>query len=100
MTETTSAHSTCQTPTPRRRERSHRTLAAWFFASLFLVAIAVSIGAAGCASPRKSDIPESRFQSDAKLAEGRVVFMHNCNQCHVLGGPGLGPGINDKPLPA
>jgi mono/diheme cytochrome c family protein len=29
-----------------------------------------------------------------------MVFMHQCNQCHILGGPGLGPGLNDKPLPA
>jgi mono/diheme cytochrome c family protein len=71
---------------------------------LIVIAFACTVGAAltgaGCASARKSEIPESRFQADAKLAEGRLVFMHTCNQCHVLGGPGLGPGINDKPLPA
>jgi len=61
---------------------------------------AAALAAPGCSSARKSEIPESQFQSDPQLAQGRVVFMHNCNQCHVLGGPGLGPALNDKPLPA
>ena len=63
-------------------------------------AVAALAAGPGCSSARKSEIPESQFQADALLAQGRVVFMHNCNQCHVLGGPGLGPAINDKPLPA
>ena len=53
----------------------------------------------GCGESRKGDLSEDRFRQDQQLAQGRVVFMHNCNQCHVLGGPGLGPGLNDKPLP-
>ena len=69
-------------------------------AALLATAAALAGAGLGCGSARKSEIPESQFQSDSQLAQGRVVFMHNCNQCHVLGGPGLGPALNDKPLPA
>jgi mono/diheme cytochrome c family protein len=31
--------------------------------------------------------------------EGRRVFMQHCHACHVLGEGGLGPPLNDKPLP-
>jgi mono/diheme cytochrome c family protein len=53
----------------------------------------------GCGESRKGDLSEDRFRQDPQLAQGRVVFMHNCNQCHVQGGAGLGPAIVDKPLP-
>jgi len=65
-----------------------------------LLLAAAALAGPGCSSARKAEIPESQFQSDSQLTQGRIVFMHNCNQCHVLGGPGLGPAINDKPLPA
>ena len=66
-------------------------------ARLPIIALAL---AAGCGSARKGDLSEERFHADPQLARGRVIFMHQCNQCHVQGGPGLGPGIIDKPLPA
>ena len=55
---------------------------------------------AGCGSARKDEVPASRYRDDPQLARGRVVFMQTCNQCHVGGAAGLGPAINDKPLPA
>jgi len=64
------------------------------------IAAAAMTIAAGCGSARKGDLSEQRFKEDPQLATGRISFMHNCNQCHVQGGPGLGPGIIDKPLPA
>ena len=62
--------------------------------------VAVAFVQAGCGSARKSEIPESRSRADTQLRSGRLVFMHNCNQCHVRGGAGLGPALNNKPLPA
>ncbi|BDP43535.1 hypothetical protein DAETH_35040 (plasmid) [Deinococcus aetherius] len=32
-------------------------------------------------------------------ARGRVVYMANCQQCHPGGAEGLGPALNNKPLP-
>jgi mono/diheme cytochrome c family protein len=37
--------------------------------------------------------------ADPKLERGRVAFMQHCHQCHPGGEGGLGPGLNDKPLP-
>jgi mono/diheme cytochrome c family protein len=33
------------------------------------------------------------------VADGQKVFMRECHQCHPGGESGLGPAINDKPLP-
>lgn len=34
-----------------------------------------------------------------ELVLGRGVFARNCHQCHPGGAGGLGPSLNDKPLP-
>jgi len=59
------------------------------------------IGAAGgCGAERKQDLPAQQIAGNPELSRGRLVFMHECNQCHPGGAAGLGPAINDKPLPA
>jgi mono/diheme cytochrome c family protein len=68
-------------------------------ATSWAVVTGLVISAAGCGSARKEEIPATRFRDDPQLRRGQVVFMQTCNQCHVGGGPGLGPGLNDKPLP-
>ena len=37
--------------------------------------------------------------SSPAVAQGEVVFMAHCNKCHPGGEAGLGPAINNKPLP-
>lgn len=34
-----------------------------------------------------------------QLILGRQIFDRNCHQCHPGGAGGLGPSLNDKPLP-
>jgi mono/diheme cytochrome c family protein len=36
---------------------------------------------------------------DADVRRGHEVFLAHCNQCHPGGEAGLGPAINNKPLP-
>jgi mono/diheme cytochrome c family protein len=36
---------------------------------------------------------------DSKLERGRIAYMRYCNQCHPEGEGGLGPALNNKPLP-
>jgi mono/diheme cytochrome c family protein len=48
---------------------------------------------------RPNTIPPERLQDNPRLAEGQRLFMEHCNQCHVGGAAGLGPSLNDKPLP-
>lgn len=55
---------------------------------------------AGCGSARRGEpfagplLPDS-----AKVAAGQKVFMRHCHQCHPGGEAGLGPSLNEKPLP-
>lgn len=37
--------------------------------------------------------------ASADVTRGQRVFMENCHQCHPGGEGGLGPAINNKPLP-
>jgi mono/diheme cytochrome c family protein len=39
-------------------------------------------------------------QFTALELDGEKLFMRQCNQCHPAGAAGLGPAINNKPLPA
>lgn len=48
---------------------------------------------------RPNTIPPDRLQDNPRLAEGQRLFMEHCNQCHVGGAAGVGPSLNDKPLP-
>ena len=69
-------------------------------AAILLIGVVAAASSCGCGSARKDEVPTSRYRDDPQLRRGQVVFMQTCNQCHVGGGPGLGPGLNDKPLPA
>jgi mono/diheme cytochrome c family protein len=55
--------------------------------------------ATGC-GPARRGVP---FGPPVHLTErqkqGQVLFMRECNGCHPGGAGGLGPGINNKPLP-
>lgn len=54
----------------------------------------------GCASARRSEplVGPLRLEA-ASLVEGRQVFFNHCHQCHPGGESGLGPALNNKPLP-
>jgi mono/diheme cytochrome c family protein len=66
-----------------------------------LVAITALVVAAGCGSARRSEPLVGAFMPPSpEVARGERVFMANCHQCHPGGEAGLGPAINNKPLPA
>jgi mono/diheme cytochrome c family protein len=80
------------------------------FARLVLAgSTATLVSLAGCSVPslvgyapaarRPNVIPAERLQDNPRLAEGQLVFMEHCNQCHVGGAAGVGPSLNDKALP-
>ena len=65
-----------------------------------LLLVALVAIAAGCGSARRSEPLVGAFRpSSATVARGERVFMANCHQCHPGGEAGLGPAINNKPLP-
>ena len=54
----------------------------------------------GCGSARRSEPLVGAFTPPSSdVARGERVFMANCHQCHPGGETGVGPAINDKPLP-
>jgi mono/diheme cytochrome c family protein len=68
---------------------------------LCLVALAAPLLVqAGCGSTRREEPLVGPLDvSDPQLKLGRQVFMSQCYQCHPGGRGGVGPALNDKPLP-
>jgi mono/diheme cytochrome c family protein len=52
-----------------------------------------------CAGPRRTEPVVGPVALSPVEAHGEHVFMEQCSQCHPEGGPGLGPSLNDRPLP-
>ena len=54
----------------------------------------------GCGPERRGEpVTEPLDPNDPRVALGHHVFSQHCYQCHPGGAAGLGPAINDKPLP-
>jgi mono/diheme cytochrome c family protein len=66
-----------------------------YFAGLMLLLL-VACGPAYRGAPLYGPLESSTPQ----VAQGKAVFDYHCQQCHPGGDAGLGPGINNKPLPA
>jgi len=54
---------------------------------------------AACGSPRRGEPIVGPIALDDRLQRGRAVFDQHCYRCHTKGEGGMGPIINDKPLP-
>src|SRR5688500_16905323 len=68
-----------------------------------LVAAGVVIGAAlnACGPTQRGGPSAPELQPrTVEVASGERLFRKFCYQCHPNGAAGLGPAINDKPLPA
>jgi len=66
-----------------------------------IIAVILIICGFGCPSARKSEpLAPPIDTSSPAIAEGQKVFMEHCHQCHPHGEAGLGPSLNNKPLPA
>jgi mono/diheme cytochrome c family protein len=63
------------------------------------VLVAASLLSLACGPARRREPLASPPALDASSERGRVVFMARCHQCHPGGEAGLGPAINNKPLP-
>lgn len=65
-----------------------------------LVLLCLALVAAGCGTPRRGELFGSALHIDTpELEKGQQVFMRYCNQCHPGGTGGVGPALNNKPLP-
>lgn len=67
---------------------------------LWTLLIGILLLPSGCGSARRGEptAPPLSITSPS-LIRGEAVFMKQCHQCHPGGEAGLGPAINNKPLP-
>jgi mono/diheme cytochrome c family protein len=64
-------------------------------ASLLLVVLV-----AGCGAQRRGEPSAPPVQpTTVSEARGQRLFAQHCYSCHPGGEPGVGPALNDKPLP-
>jgi len=73
--------------------RLRRLAIAMAFAPLFLAWLA------GCSGRRSEPLRGAVDVSDPKVAHGQQVYINRCDKCHPGGDAGLGPSLNNKPLP-
>jgi mono/diheme cytochrome c family protein len=65
-----------------------------------VIPVALALLIAACATARRSEPIAGPFMPQtAALQQGERLFDRHCNKCHVGGEAGLGPAINNKPLP-
>ena len=65
-----------------------------------IVELACIVLLAGCGTARRGvPLTGEHNPPNAEIALGQRVFDANCSQCHPGGEGGLGPAINNKPLP-
>lgn len=65
-----------------------------------MLALAACVATVACGSARRSAaLGASPVPATAEVLRGQRVFMHACHACHPGGETGLGPSLNDKPLP-
>ncbi len=64
------------------------------------IILTVALIAVGCGSARRGVPLTGEHQLDSpELRLGHQAFDTYCHQCHPGGAAGLGPGINNRPLP-
>ena len=69
-------------------------------AVLMIGAQAIALSASACGASRQSEPVQGKpTPLDDKELAGQRVFMRECNGCHPQGDGGLGPALNDKPVP-
>jgi len=52
-----------------------------------------------CGSARRGEPLTGRSSFSEEAGLGRIAFYAHCDQCHPGGEAGLGPALNNKPLP-
>jgi mono/diheme cytochrome c family protein len=63
------------------------------------IGIAAALAVASCSARRGEPLRGSFAPESDAVLRGRLVFFQECHKCHPGGEAGLGPALNDKPLP-
>lgn len=96
------SHALASSVTPRSCPRlgavTRRRSLALAAAGVCAVALCQALST-GCGSARRAEPLVGPVSLTEHQQLGRVVFSQHCYQCHPNGAGGVGPAINDKPLP-
>lgn len=73
----------------------------WIVPAAALAVLVFTAVLPGCAHARRKSEPLQgpMLNPTSSVERGKVLFDQHCHMCHPHGEPGLGPGINDKPVP-
>lgn len=66
---------------------------------VFAALTGVCVISLACGTARRREPLATPLALSERAERGRAVFMTRCHQCHPGGEAGLGPALNDKPLP-
>ena len=66
---------------------------------LVLTVLAIGSFILSCSARRGEPIKGPLPIASVAVGNGQTIFMRECHQCHPGGEAGLGPAINNKPLP-
>ena len=68
--------------------------------TIWAVSTSAALLLAACGSARRGvPLTGDHNPPNEEIALGQRVFDNNCSQCHPGGAAGLGPAINNKPMP-
>ena len=68
--------------------------------SLVLACIVTVTLLPSCRSARRGEPLAAAPQLTPEQQRGQILFSQQCYQCHPNGSTGVGPALNNKPLPA
>jgi mono/diheme cytochrome c family protein len=63
------------------------------------VTLAFLASMSACSARRSQPIRGPLAMNKAAVRNGQVYYMQHCHRCHPVGEAGLGPALNNKPLP-
>jgi mono/diheme cytochrome c family protein len=66
------------------------------FGSIVFLGWVVSCGTARRGEPFQGN---KNFAEGSKAAKGMIIYNKNCQPCHPNGETGIGPSLNNKPVP-
>ncbi len=67
--------------------------------NLLFLLLLLAVAACGTARRGETVREEPLPLNEANIASGQKLYMTYCDRCHPGGHGGLGPAINNKPLP-
>lgn len=70
------------------------------YALLLMMLLILNFILFSCGTARRGDPVMGKLTvKNEKVQHGEMVFMNNCEKCHPGGEAGVGPAINNLPLP-